>query len=560
MFRKLFIAAALAAVAALPAGAAPVTPAQVVAQSLLMPGVSYQRAVEFTPHGPVVLDVVTAPRPDGSLYTLTPVLSNNAVVATEKLTDMEKDLSTTATVVGVNGDFFVADPGKPNGILMRGGALDTAPISSRSSLGIGNDGTLTVAQVSFDGTWRGNGQRRQFDLNAPPVKGHTTLYTSSWGPETPAESGVAVDVLPAIPRARAQSRRHRRRLAGCDRWAGSDPAGRRRARRAREPGAHLTAEAPAGTTIELRPTLTPSWNGMSERNRRRPAARRERQAGLPRQRVLRRSRAQPACRAERGCAAERRPHPARDRRRRRLVVQRRDDELRARRRARAARCAHGHGARYRHIGGDGIRRHAAYARDRAADRGCAHVVVQRRVRAPLVSTTLSPNGDGVDDVQTFTYKLVRPSQVTATVSGPNNATLTLAQDTEQPGVHTLQWDGNGAAEGAWHFSVTAVDDAGRTTTADRQFALNDTLGVAAGDDDRQRSDRGVPARPRRDRDRDRREGQRDRRRDLLSKKLDPGSQSVTWTGRPGSGYRVRVVAANSIGKATLLSPLTSRHS
>ena len=47
---------------------------------------------------------------------------------------------------------------------------------------------------------------------------------------------------------------------------------------------------------------------------------------------------------------------------------------------------------------------------------------------------------------------------------------------------------------------------------------------------------------------------------LLSKKLDAGAQSVTWTGRPGSGYRVRVVAANSICKATLLSPLTSRRS
>ena len=167
----------------MPAGAAQGISAQVVAQSLLMPGVSYQREVEFTPHGPVVLDVVTAPRPDGSLYTLTPVLSNNAIVATEKLTDMEKELSATATVVGVNGDFFAADPGKPSGILMRGGALDSAPLSSRSSLGIGADGTLTVAQVSFDGTWRGTGQRRQLDLNAAPVKGHTTLYTSSWGPD-----------------------------------------------------------------------------------------------------------------------------------------------------------------------------------------------------------------------------------------------------------------------------------------------------------------------------------------------------------------------------------------
>jgi len=115
VFRKRFIAAALAGIAALPAGASQRVSAQVIAQSLLMPGVSSQREVEFTPHGPVVLDVVTAPRPDGTLYTLAPVLSNNAIVATEKLTDMQKELSATTTAVGVNGDFFAADPGKPSG-------------------------------------------------------------------------------------------------------------------------------------------------------------------------------------------------------------------------------------------------------------------------------------------------------------------------------------------------------------------------------------------------------------------------------------------------------------
>jgi hypothetical protein len=47
---------------------------------------------------------------------------------------------------------------------------------------------------------------------------------------------------------------------------------------------------------------------------------------------------------------------------------------------------------------------------------------------------------------------------------------------------------------------------------------------------------------------------------LLSKKLGPGSQSVTWNGPVGSGYRVRVVATNAIGTATLLSSLTSRRS
>ena len=560
MFRKLFIAAALAAVAALPAGAAPVTPAQVVAQSLLMPGVSYQRAVEFTPHGPVVLDVVTAPRPDGSLYTLTPVLSNNAVVATEKLTDMEKDLSTTATVVGVNGDFFVADPGKPNGILMRGGALDTAPISSRSSLGIGNDGMLTVAQVSFDGTWRGNGQRRQFDLNAPPVKGHTTLYTSSWGPETPAESGVAVDVLPAIP---ALVPNHVATGVVSQVATGGPvaipPGGAVLVARGNQ-AAHLTTEAPAGTTIELRPTLTPSWNGMSGAI-----------GGGP----LLVASGKPVFRANESFG-----DPVLNRRAARsAVAQLSDGRI-------LLVTVEGGGSSYsagmtnyefavalvrlgaRTAMGLGTGTSAAMAFDgslltRAIEQPISDALVLSYSGvyvAPLVSTTLSPNGDGVDDVQTFTYKLVRPSQVKATVSGPNNATLTLAQDAEQPGVHTLQWDGNGAAEGAWHFSVTAVDDAGRTTTADRQFALNDTLGAlqvattssgvtaafqlahsATVTVTVEKANGIVVA-------------------TVLSKKLDPGSQSVTWTGRPGSGYRVRVVAANSIGKATLLSPLTSRHS
>src|SRR5206468_11644181 len=102
-------------------------------------------------------------------------------------------------VVGVNGDFFAANPGAPTGILMRNGALDFAPAQIRSSLGVGADGTISVARVGFDGTWRGNDQRRQLDLNRPPVAGHTTLYTSAWGAATPAESGVVEDVLGAFP-------------------------------------------------------------------------------------------------------------------------------------------------------------------------------------------------------------------------------------------------------------------------------------------------------------------------------------------------------------------------
>ena len=91
MLRKLLIAVAVAGLGVLPAGAATSTrsaASQIVAQALLMPGVGYQRQVEFTPRGPVVLDVVTAPRPDGTLYTLAPALSNGAIGGTETLTQM----------------------------------------------------------------------------------------------------------------------------------------------------------------------------------------------------------------------------------------------------------------------------------------------------------------------------------------------------------------------------------------------------------------------------------------------------------------------------------------
>ena len=57
-----------------------------------MPGVSYERAVQFTPHGPVALHVVRGPRPTG-LYSLRPVLSNELIPGTERVTTMQKRLS-----------------------------------------------------------------------------------------------------------------------------------------------------------------------------------------------------------------------------------------------------------------------------------------------------------------------------------------------------------------------------------------------------------------------------------------------------------------------------------
>src|SRR5438874_1978702 len=99
VLRPTGIAALVSLVLAAPAAA------KATDHSLLMPGVTFTRQVEFTPHGPVVLNVINAPKP-GGLYSLLPVLSNNAIVGRERVTSMEKRVSSTATVAGVNGDFF----------------------------------------------------------------------------------------------------------------------------------------------------------------------------------------------------------------------------------------------------------------------------------------------------------------------------------------------------------------------------------------------------------------------------------------------------------------------
>jgi hypothetical protein len=551
VFRRLPILLALAAVAALPAGAAP-RAVQVTAQQLLLPGVTYQRQVEFTPHGPVVLDVVTAPRPDGTLYTLQPLLSNNAVVATEKLTDMETELKAGATTVGVNGDFFAANPGKPTGILIRNGRLDTAPAEGRTSLGIGADGTLTVARVSFDGTWRGTGQRRQLDLNAAPAKGHTTLYTSAWGPQTPAESGVVADVVepfgPLVPNSVNTGVVTQVTDHGP---IGIPPDGAVLVSRGNQ-APHLTAEAPAGTTVEIRPTLTPNWNGMRGaigggpqlvaggkavfRSREtfgdpvlNQRSARSAVAQLPDGRIL-------FVTVEGGSSA--------------YSSGMTNFELAVALVRLGAQVAYGLGSgssASMAFDGSLLTRPSSGSEQPIAD---ALVLSYSGVyAAPPAADVVSPNGDGVDDTQTFTVKVVRPSQLTATLTGPSKASVVLAQASEQPGTYTFPWDATGAAEGDWTFTVSDG-----STTAQRTFSVNDTLGNLAVNGTTisfqlsRPSDVAVTVE----------KANGVTVATVLAGKLGAGPQQVTWNGTPRTGYRVRVVATNSIGSVDETAQFGSR--
>src|SRR5919201_3193283 len=88
VLRKALIASLFAAVFAAPSwGANP---------PVLMPGVTLQNQVQFTVHGPVVFHMLTTPRP-GGLWTLEPVLSNETILGTEKLTALERRGSTPGT-------------------------------------------------------------------------------------------------------------------------------------------------------------------------------------------------------------------------------------------------------------------------------------------------------------------------------------------------------------------------------------------------------------------------------------------------------------------------------
>jgi hypothetical protein len=576
VLRKLLILVVVAGALAVPAGAARRAGTQkIVSQTLLMPGVTYQRQVQFTSRGPVVLDVVTAPRPDGSLYTLGPGLAHGALFGTEPLTGIEKDASGAATVVGVNGDFF-AGSGPPTGIVMRSGSLDAAPVSSRSSLAVGTDGALAVARVAFDGTWRGTGQRRQLDLNDPPVSGHTTLYTPAWGTATPAEDGVVEDVIDTLPG--LQPNAVTSGVVTQVNGAGGTPippgGAVLVARGAQAP--HLSAEAPAGTTVEIRPTLTPSWNGKL--------------AAIGGGPLL-----------VAGGKAVFRANEAFD-----------DSVLNAR----DARSAvgqlpdgrillvtvEGGGSSYSagmtnyelavalvHLGavtamGLGSGPAAGMAFDgtlltrpsKKAEQqiGDALLLSYTGVyAAPPTSDVVSPNGDGVDDTETFAYKLVASSQVTATLTGPGGAQLTLAQDTEEPGVHTLAWNGQPSTEGQWKFVVSGTEAGGRTTTAERAVLLDQTLG-------------GLQAEPANAQIAPKAKAVVTASfqlvhpatvtatvetrtgivlATLVSKRLQPGAQSLPWNGRLWTGalaftgaYQVRVVAANSIGTVSLVAPFVAR--
>ncbi len=526
----------------------------------LVPGVVFSRQVEFTGHGPVVINVITAPKPTG-LYALKPVLSNEAILGRERVTSMQKRVSTDATVAGVNGDLFSLSDGHPTGGLIRGGILDSGPVDFRSTVGIDTEGVLHVERVRLAGTWQGSGQRRILGINEPPRPNRTTLYTRAWGARTPAENAGAQAIIQPFPATKPNTP-----LTGVVTQyvtGGNQPIspdGAVIVARGSQAG-FLSTEAPQGARITVLLTLTPPWANVPDAIGGGPIIVRD---GKPVFRSLEDFTTEQL--------AYRHPRTA--------VGQTADGRILLVA-VDGAQPGYSTGltnfelaltmmrlgcvtASALDSGGSTTMAFDGKLLNRPSDPGGERTVAEALtlfyygVYAPaLPARVLSPNADGVDDTQTFAYKLVRPSTVTATLSGPGGVVVPLDSGARAPGVYKFDWTGAGQPEGAWTFRTVADDDLGRHSVADRQFALNNTLGfVTTAVSHRRLTGSFKLARPARVALRIETPGG-GVVRTLATRSLPAGDGTISWQGRPG-GYVFSATATNEIGAVELTAPFRLR--
>jgi phosphodiester glycosidase len=526
----------------------------------LLPGVVYSRQVEFTAHGPVVIHVISAPKPTG-LYSLKPVLSNNAILGRERVTSMQKRVSAEATVAGVNGDLFSWTDGHPTGGLIRGGVLDSAPVDFRSTVGIDTDGVLHVERVRMAGTWQGSGQRRILGINEPPRANRTTLYTRAWGARTPAENGGAQAIIQPFPATKPNTP-----LTGVVTQyvsGGNQPipdGGAVLVARGAQAG-FLSAEAPIGANVTVLLTLTPPWSNVLEALGGGPIIVRE---------------GKPVFRSLEGFTTDQLAyrHP------RTGVGQTGDGRI-------LLVAVDGRQPGYStgltnfelaltmmrlgcvtasalDAGGSTTMAFDGKLLNRPSDPGGERAVAETLtllyygVYAPAPpARVLSPNSDGVDDTQTFAYKLVRPSTVTATLNGPSGVVIPLDSGTKGPGLYKFTWDGAGQPEGAWTFRAIADDDLGRHSVAERQFSLNNTLGFLTATASHRRVTATFKlARPARVALRIETTGG-GIVKTLATRSLPAGAGAISWRGRPGR-YAFSATATNDVGAVELITPFRLR--
>ena len=448
-----------------------------------MPGVTYERGVQFTPHGPVAIHTVTGPRPTG-LYALRPVLSNEAIQGRERVTAMQKRLATTATMVGVNGDLFHWETGRPSGVLMRDGVVESPPYGDRTSVGITAEGSLDIRRVEYFGTWRGLGQRRTVnDMNEPPGVNGVSLFTPSYGPSTPSLPGTVGVVIVPFPVATPNTDLFGPVAAITNGGPTAIPRDGAVLVARGTAAQRLREEAPIGTELALRIILRPDWTGITQGIGGGPVlvrggkpVFRSNEAFSPSQLVPRNPRT-----AVGQLANGRVILVATDGRQPGYSVGMTNFEL-AQTLVRLGAVT----ASALDAGGSTTMAFEGQLLNRPSDPGGERPVstslqlMYYGIFSPAPVAVVSPNGDGVDETQRLSYKVVAPSTVTATLTGPDGTTPFVETIDRLPGTYEVPFPptANPPAEGRWQLDVSAIDDQARSSTARQTFTVNNTLGDA----------------------------------------------------------------------------------
>ncbi len=582
---RLAFVTALAALVALGIAAAPAA----AQATQLFPGATYERSVQFTPHGPVAIHVVRGPRPVG-LYRLRPVLSNESIVSRETVSSMQKRLATQATSVGVNGDYFAPSDGRPSGIFLRDGVLATPPNATRSSAGITLDGLLDVRRVSFRGTWRGTGQRRALNfLNKAPGTNGIALFTADWGTATPRISGAVFATLGSFPPATPNTDLAVPVTSVVPGSSAPIVPGTAVLVARGNAATRLQAEAQVGTVVTLRLILQPDWSVVSDAIGGGPVLVRD---GAP---VYRANEAfttsQLAPRGPRTAVGQRADGGivliTTDGRQPGLSVGMTNFELaQALVRYGAVRGMALDGGGSSTIAFEGtVLNSPSDGSERAVS--TALMLQYYGVYAPPpLEAVVSPNGDGVAEVQRLSFKLVRPSTLTVTLTAPDGTIAWQEAGPREPGMYDVAFppqppappEGEPPAEllppaeGRWTLALSSTDDQGLVSSATRRFSVNSTLA----------SLRVAPARvvvrPTGGRAELRWAQARAARvkvtietpegivvRTVSNGAFQPGELLAVWDGlgsnrKPvgGGRYVVRVAATNELGSVALTQPLTVR--
>jgi hypothetical protein len=549
------------------------SPAAAARPVQLMPGVTYERRLEWTAAGPVFTYVMTAPRP-GGFYRLAPLLSNGTITGRETVSSMERRVSAQMTTIGVNGDFFNWRGGWPTGVLMQDRVLEHHPADNRSALGIDPTGTLHVDRQPFLASWRGVSSLDHAiaQLNEPPRPNGVALFTPVWGDATPAVKGVGV-VLEPFPSAVPFTD-----LTGTvTRIVTDSPVSIPRdgaVLLARGAGAEaLQEDAAVSGQITVRLALSRDWASVTDAVGGGPALVRD---GKPIARsgesltavqlYGRDPRTSIGQRADGGlvivAADGRRPGWS-------VGISNWDLALSLIRYGCVTGIALDSGGSTT-VAFDGrvLNRPSDPAGERPV--GEALVVGYTGAYAPSPAPTLSPNGDRLDDREVLSYKLARPSTVSAKLTAPDGSSRELDAGQKPPGWYRVSWDGKDASgavapEGTYKWSVSATDDLGRTSTAERTFTLDDTLGFPRiGRNARTVGFTLV-------RDAVIRVTVEDRYGDILrtvaAGRRAAGAVAIRWNGRDGrrkllraGSYVVHLAATSAIGLSELRLPLRIRRS